>query len=50
MYNCDIYEIETPITSLSYDDEFGYYVAPEDIEKQIKDIIDQKDYDHIFGL
>ena len=48
--NCDIYEIETPITSLSYDDEFGYYVAPEDIEKQIKDIIDQKDYDHIFVI
>ena len=48
--NCDIYEIETPITSLSYDNEFGYYVAPEDIEKQIKDIIDQKDYDHIFVI
>ena len=48
--NCDIYEIDTPITSLSYDNEFGYYVAPEDIEKQIKDIIDQKDYDHIFAI
>lgn len=48
--NCDIYEIETPITSLSYDNEFGYYVAPEDIENQIKDIIGEKDYDHIFVI
>lgn len=46
--NCDIYEIQEPITSLSYDNEFGYYVAPEDIEKQIKDIINQNNYDHIF--
>ena len=46
--NCDIYEIQTPITSLSYDEDFGYYVAPEDIEEQIKDIINQNDYDHIF--
>ena len=48
--NCDIYEIQDPITSLSYDDEFGYYVAPEDIEKQIKDIINQHNYDHIFAV
>ena len=46
--NCDIYEIQEPITSLSYDNEFGYYVAPEDIETQIKDIINQNNYDHIF--
>lgn len=45
---CDIYEIEDPITSLSYDEEFGYYVAPEDIEDQIKDIVNEGDYDHIF--
>ena len=46
--DCDIYEIQEPITSLSYDDEFGYYVAPEDVEKQIKDVINQHNYDHIF--
>ena len=46
--DCDIYDIQEPITSLSYDDEFGYYVAPEDIEKQIKDTINQNNYDHIF--
>ena len=48
--DCDIYKIQEPITSLSYDDEFGYYVAPEDIEKQIKDIINQNNYDHIFAI
>ena len=47
---CDVYEIQAPITSLSYDEEFGYYVAPEDIENQIKDIINQNNYDHIFAV
>ena len=46
--DCDIYEVQEPITSLSYDDEFGYYIAPEDIENQIKDVINQNNYDHIF--
>ena len=44
----DIYQVNMPITKLSYDNEFGYYVAPEDIEEQIKDTISQNDYDHIF--
>lgn len=47
---CDIYEIETPISTLSYDKQFGYYVAPEDIEEQIKNIIKGKNYDHIFAI
>lgn len=46
--NCDIYEIDTPITELSYDEEFGYYVSPENVEEQIKNIVQQNDYDHIF--
>ena len=45
--NCDIYEIDTPITELSYDEEFGYYVSPENVEEQIKKIVEQNDYDHI---
>lgn len=47
---CDIYQIEAPIISLSYDEEFGYYVSPEDIEQQIKDIINENNYDHIFAV
>ena len=45
---CDTYKVDIPLTKLSYDEEFGYYVAPEDVEEQIKNIISQKDYDHIF--
>ena len=46
----DIYEIDTPINSLSYDNEFGYYVAPEDIEQQIRNTISNSNYDHIFAI
>ena len=48
--NCDIYKIQDPINKLTYDDEFGYYVAAEDVEKSIKDIVQQNDYDHIFVI
>ena len=44
----DAYQVNTPITKLSYDNQFGYFVAPEDIETQIKDTISQNNYDHIF--
>lgn len=47
---CDVYQIKEPITQLSYDEEFGYYVSSENVENQIKGIIDQKDYDHIFVI
>lgn len=46
----DIYQIDTPLSKLSYDNEFGYYVAAEDIESQIKDTIAAHDYDHIFAI
>lgn len=46
----DVYEIDTPLTNLSYDKEFAYYVAPEDIEEQIKGVISNSDYDHIFAV
>lgn len=48
--NCDIYEIDTPLSSLSYDTEFGYFVSAEDVEEQIKDTISSHDYDHIFAI
>lgn len=44
----DIFEIDEALNKLSYDKEFAYYVAPEDIENQIKDKITGSDYDHIF--
>lgn len=48
--DCDIYQIETPLSRLSYDNEFGYFVAPEDVENQIKDTIATNNYDHIFVI
>lgn len=46
----DIYEIDTPITQLSYDNQFAYYVSPENIEEQIRETISNGDYDHIFAI
>ena len=45
---CDMYSISNPLTKLSYDNEFGYYVAPEDVERDIKATINSNNYDHIF--
>ena len=47
---CDIYEINTPLSKLSYDNNFGYYVSAEDIENQIKEIVASNDYDHIYAI
>lgn len=47
---CDVMTINEPITSLSYDNQFGYYVAPEDIEEQIKETVQNGNYDHIFAI
>lgn len=47
---CEVYKVSKPITSLSYDEEFGYYVGPEDVEEQIKDKVQNSDYDHIFVI
>lgn len=48
--NCDVYKIQEPITKLTYDEEFGYFVAAEDVENSIKDVVKQNDYDHIFVI
>lgn len=47
---CDIYQMNTPLSRLSYDNEFGYFVAAEDIEDQIKDTIAMNNYDHIYAI
>ena len=46
----DTYIVKEPITKLSYDEEFGYYVAAEDVEDSIKDVVKQNEYDHIFVI
>lgn len=45
---CDTYIVKEPLTKLTYDKEYGYYVSPENVENQIKDIINTNNYDHIF--
>lgn len=44
----DVITIEEPITTLSYDSENGYYVAPENIEHLILPYLEKENYDHIF--
>lgn len=48
--DCDAYIVKEPIRKLTYDEEFGYFVAAEDVENSIKDVISQNDYDHIFVI
>ena len=42
---CSVYKVLEPISKLSYDKEFGYYVAAEDIENSIKDVINENEYE-----
>lgn len=44
----DFITIDKPITSLSYDSDNGYHVAPENIENMIAPYLTKKNYDHIF--
>lgn len=44
-----VIEIDEPITSVSYDEEHGYYVDPVDVKELIDSFIKQSDYDHIFA-
>ena len=45
---CDIIEIDNPITTLSYDEDKGYYISPENISNEIDSYLSKKEYDHIF--
>lgn len=44
----NIYEVKTPITTLSYDVDNGYYVGVKDVENIIDDVVSQNEFDHIF--
>lgn len=45
-----IYEIDEPIKSISYSEEFGYYVDPLDVKDIIKEYLDKDEYDYIFTV
>lgn len=48
--DCKVYRVTAPISKLSYDEEFGYFVASEDIEDSIKNVILENNFDHIFAI
>lgn len=44
----EVIEIDKPITSVSYDEEHGYYVDPVNVKDLIDSYVKKEDYDHIF--
>lgn len=44
----DVIQIADPITTLSYDEQNGYYISEKDVYNLIEQYISQKEYDHIF--
>lgn len=44
----DIYIIEEPIKTVSYDEENGYYVSPNDVYEYIDSYVKENEYDHIY--
>lgn len=45
---CKIIEIDKPITTLSYDENKGYYIDPKDVSNIIDSYLEKEDYDHMF--
>ena len=44
----DIYEIDEPVQSITYSEEFGYYLDPSDMQDLLKDYLSKEEYDYIF--
>lgn len=44
----DIYEIEEPVKTITYTEEYGYYLDPSDVQDLLKEYIDKEEYDYIF--
>lgn len=44
----DIYEITKPVQSVTYSEEFAYYLDPSDVYELIKDYLKKEEYDYIF--
>lgn len=44
----DVFEINTPITKISYDNSYGYYVSSNDVKDLVNNYIKASEYDHIF--
>lgn len=46
----DIFEVDEPITTLTYDEEHQYHVAPQDVADLISDTVMQDEYDYIIAV
>lgn len=46
--NCDIIEINEPITTLSYEKQNGYYIGENDVYEILNPYLQKNEYDHIF--
>ncbi len=44
----DVYKIEEPIKTITYSEEYGYYVDSADVEDIITPYLNKKEYDYIF--
>jgi len=44
----DVYEIDTPVKSITYNDEYGCYLAPSDMQDILKEYLEKEEYDYIF--
>lgn len=44
----DIYEINEPVTTVTYSEEFAYYLDPADVQNIIKEYLKKEEYDYIF--
>lgn len=44
----EITEITTPLTTLSYDEDNGYYISEKDVYNLINTYVRENEYDHIF--
>lgn len=44
----DIFEIIEPVKTVTYSDEFAYYLSPEDVEELIGEYLKKEEYDYIF--
>ena len=45
---CDTYRIDTPISELTYDEKYGYFVDSSSVEEQIKEYMNNNNYDYVF--
>lgn len=46
--NYEIIEVDTPVNTISYSEEHGYYLAYNDVKDLIYSTVKEKEYDHIF--